>query len=94
MGCSTEIPHLDLFYICDCKIAILAGLLSAAATHLIGRHGAWIAILGLAAYTILVSAGASVVRAAIMGDLALTAPQIGRRAAPRPTGAADESRAS
>ncbi len=37
-------------------------------------------MLGVAGYTLLVGAGGSVVRSAIMGSLALTARKIGRRA--------------
>ena len=41
------------------NIAIIAGLFYAAATGLFGRrHGLWIAMLGVAAYTLLVGAGA------------------------------------
>jgi competence protein ComEC len=55
------------------------GIFAVIANRLFGRrYGAWVAILGIAAYTILVGASASVVRAAIMGGLALTAQQIGR----------------
>jgi competence protein ComEC len=62
------------------NIAIIAGVFAAVANRLLGaRRGAVVAILGIAAYTILVGAGASVVRAAIMGSLALVAQRIGRR---------------
>jgi competence protein ComEC len=51
------------------------------ATRLFGlRRGAVAVIVGVAAYTLLAGVGASVVRAAIMGSLALTARQIGCRA--------------
>ena len=77
-----EKKHRLCFDICGFNIAIIAGLFSVAATRLFGRrHGAWVAIAGIATYTVLVGAGPSVVRAAIMGSLALTAHQIGRRAA-------------
>jgi competence protein ComEC len=62
------------------NIAILAGLFAALANRAFGaQRGALIAILGIAAYTVLVGAGASVVRAAIMGSLALVAQRLGRR---------------
>jgi competence protein ComEC len=62
------------------NVGIIAGLFSLAATRLFGRrYGLWVAVAGIAAYTLLVGAGPSVVRAAIMGGLALTAQQIGRR---------------
>ncbi|MBW8012141.1 MAG: DUF4131 domain-containing protein [Chloroflexi bacterium] len=44
-----------------------------------GRRGALAAAVGIAIYTILVGADAAVVRAAIMGWLALLARQVGRR---------------
>jgi len=43
------------------------------------RLGAGAAVLGLAAYTVLVGAGPAVTRAALMGGLALFARQLGRR---------------
>jgi len=43
------------------------------------RRGVWAAVAGIALYTILVGAEASVVRAAIMGGLGLFARQVGRR---------------
>ncbi|MBF8281244.1 MAG: comEC [Anaerolineales bacterium] len=62
------------------NIAIIAGVFAATANRLFGpQRGAVVAILGIAAYTVLVGAGASVVRAAIMGSLALVAQRIGRR---------------
>ncbi len=63
------------------NVSIIAGLFAAVANRLFGaRRGAVIAILAVAAYTLLVGAGASVVRAALMGSLALVAQRIGRRA--------------
>ncbi len=62
------------------NIAIIAGIFAALANRLFGaQRGAVIAILGIAAYTLLVGAGASVVRAAIMGSLAIVASRLGRR---------------
>jgi competence protein ComEC len=62
------------------NIAILAGLFSILFTRLLGRwRGLVVAGLAIAFYTLLVGAGASVVRAAIMGILGLFGRQIGRR---------------
>ncbi len=62
------------------NIAILAGLLATLFSRLAGpRWGALLAALGIVFYTLLVGAGASVVRAAIMGGLGLLAGQVGRR---------------
>lgn len=56
------------------NIAIIAGLLAALARRVVSAHRATlIVILGLLAYTLLVGAGASVVRAAIMGSLGVLA---------------------
>ncbi|MGH2523079.1 MAG: ComEC/Rec2 family competence protein, partial [Anaerolineales bacterium] len=64
------------------NIALIAGLFAALANRLFGaQRGAVIAILGIGAYTLLVGAGASVVRAAIMGSLALVAGRLGRQVA-------------
>lgn len=62
------------------NIAIIAGLLVSVFSRLLGnRRGAVAAVIGIAAYTILVGADASVVRAAIMGGLGIFARQVGRR---------------
>ncbi|MEJ5223549.1 MAG: ComEC/Rec2 family competence protein, partial [Anaerolineales bacterium] len=62
------------------NIAIIAGLMVALFSRLLGnRRGAVAAVLGIAAYTILVGADASVVRAALMGGLGIFARQVGRR---------------
>ncbi|MDD5368986.1 MAG: ComEC/Rec2 family competence protein [Anaerolineaceae bacterium] len=62
------------------NIAILAGLFAALFSRLFGtRWGSLAAILAIAVYTLMVGAGASVVRAAIMGGLSLLAVQLGRR---------------
>jgi competence protein ComEC len=62
------------------NIAIIAGLFVLVFSHLLGKHkGAVVAILGIIAYTVLVGATASVVRAAIMGGLGTFASQTGRR---------------
>ncbi len=61
------------------NIAIIAGIFSALASRAFGvSRGAVIAIVGIAAYTLLVGAGASVVRAAIMGSLAIVGRRLGR----------------
>ncbi|MFN2214253.1 MAG: ComEC/Rec2 family competence protein [Anaerolineales bacterium] len=67
------------------NITIIAGLLMALFSRLFGsgefgvRWAAIFALLGIALYTILVGADAAVVRAAIMGGLALFATLVGRR---------------
>lgn len=62
------------------NITIIAGLLLAVLGRWFGvRRGAWLTGLGIALYTILVGADAAVLRAAIMGGLALLARQVGRR---------------
>lgn len=62
------------------NIAILAGLFTLLFSRLAGRWwGALLAAVGIALYTLLVGAEASVVRAALMGWLGLLAVQIGRR---------------
>ena len=81
MTLSARKSHPVWFYIFGFSIAIIAGLFAAMANRLFGpQRGAVVAILGIAAYTVLVGAGASVVRAAVMGSLALVAQRIGRRA--------------
>ena len=62
------------------NIAIIAGLFVGLFSRLLGaRKGAVAAVLGILLYTVLVGATASVVRAAIMGGLAIFARQVGRR---------------
>jgi competence protein ComEC len=62
------------------NIAILAGLFVTLFSRLLGsRKGAIAAVIGITIYTVLVGATASVVRAAIMGGLAIFAQQVGRR---------------
>jgi competence protein ComEC len=62
------------------NIAIIAGLFTTAFSRLLGRKwGAVAAILGIVLYTILVGASPPVLRAAIMGILALFARQLGRQ---------------
>ena len=64
------------------NISIIAGLFVTFFSRFMGpRRGALLAILGIAFYTILVGGDAAVVRAAIMGSLALFAKQVGRRQA-------------
>ncbi len=58
----------------------MAGLFFVVFGRLFGRFkGAGIAVAGIAFYTLLVGAGPSVVRAALMGGLTLFAYQLGRR---------------
>ena len=62
------------------NIGILAALFVAVFSRLLGRRrGTVAAVAGIVIYTLLVGAGPSVVRAAIMGSLALFALQVGRR---------------
>jgi competence protein ComEC len=60
-------------------MTILAGLFAGTFGRVFGRRkGAFAAVLGISAYTILVGANAAVVRAAIMGGLSIFAAQVGR----------------
>lgn len=62
------------------NIAIVAGLFVGLFSRLLGKTwGGLLAIAAIAAYTLLVGADASVVRAAIMGSLSILAGQSGRR---------------
>ncbi len=62
------------------NISIIAGLFLALTKRLPRRIPGWLlAALGIAIYTVLVGAAASVVRAAIMGGMAILARQLGRR---------------
>ncbi len=64
------------------NISIIAGLFVILFSRFVGsRRGTLLAIIGIIFYTILVGGGAAVVRAAIMGSLALFAKQVGRRQA-------------
>lgn len=63
------------------NIAILVSLFMAAFRRALGANrGAALTLVVIAAYTVLVGAGASVVRAAIMGSLGVVAQRLGRRA--------------
>jgi competence protein ComEC len=63
------------------NIIIMIGVLMCLLEPPLGRRRAgWITLLGVGVYTLLVGADPSVVRAAIMGGLALIAAQTGRRA--------------
>lgn len=62
------------------NISIIAALFVTFFSRFLGaRNGAILAVIGIASYTALVGGDAAVVRAAIMGTLALFARQIGRR---------------
>jgi len=62
------------------NISIIAGLFVTFFSRFLGpQRGAVLAIAGIIFYTILVGGDAAVVRAAIMGTLALFAKQVGRR---------------
>ncbi|NUM43994.1 MAG: ComEC/Rec2 family competence protein [Anaerolineales bacterium] len=59
------------------NISIIAALFTSLFSHLFGKKlGALLAILGIAFYTLLVGADAAVVRAALMGSLAIFARQM------------------
>jgi len=62
------------------NISIIAGIFVTYFSRFLGeRRGAILAVSAIALYTILVGGDAAVVRAAIMGSLALLARQVGRR---------------
>jgi competence protein ComEC len=62
------------------NIAIIAGLFGRLFTRWLGaRRGAWAALAGIAVYTALVGADASVVRAALMAGLVILARRLGRQ---------------
>ena len=62
------------------NISIIAGIFFAFFSRFLGeRRGTITAILGIALYTFIAGASAAVVRAALMGGLALFAKQVGRR---------------
>ncbi|MDX9991332.1 MAG: ComEC/Rec2 family competence protein [Anaerolineales bacterium] len=62
------------------NIAIIVAIFLAFFSRIFGKRiGALFAILGIVAYTLLVGAEASVVRAAFMGTLSILAMQLGRR---------------
>ncbi len=62
------------------NISIIAGIFLSFTKRLPRRIPGWlVAMLGIALYTVLVGAAASVVRAAIMGGMAILARQLGRR---------------
>jgi competence protein ComEC len=67
------------------NIALIVGLLAAIGRAVgVRRRGVWlcVSLAAIAAYTVLVGAETSVVRAAIMGAGGLIAPALGRRADP------------
>jgi competence protein ComEC len=62
------------------NISIIAALFVTFFSRFLGaRNGAILAVIGIAFYTVLVGGDAAVVRAALMGSLALFARQVGRR---------------
>jgi len=61
------------------NITIIAGIFAGLAQRLFGkRRAAWVAIAGVAVYTVFVGASAAVVRAALMGVLYLWGRHLGR----------------
>ncbi|HEU4745715.1 MAG TPA: ComEC/Rec2 family competence protein [Anaerolineales bacterium] len=64
------------------NISIIAGLFVTFFSRFLGsRRGMLVAVLGIIFYTVLVGGDAAVVRAALMGSLALFAKEVGRRQA-------------
>lgn len=61
------------------NITVVAGALLALLMPLGRRRAFWLTIAGIAAFTVMTGASASVVRAAIMGVLALVARHVGRQ---------------
>ncbi len=62
------------------NVTLIAGLLLAALAWLIGRRpAAWLSLLGIASYALLVGAQPSVLRAALMGALYVVAIAVGRQ---------------
>ncbi len=61
------------------NVSIIAGVLSKLAQRVVARHATLLVIAGLVIYTLFVGAGASVVRAAIMGALSVLALHYGRQ---------------
>ncbi|MGE5463413.1 MAG: ComEC/Rec2 family competence protein [Syntrophothermus sp.] len=62
------------------NMSIIAGLFVVLFSRFLGpRRGALLAVAGIVLYTVMVGASAAVVRAALMGTLALFAVQVGRR---------------
>ncbi|HEY4688223.1 MAG TPA: ComEC/Rec2 family competence protein, partial [Anaerolineae bacterium] len=77
-----ETSHPVWFYICGYNFSILIAMMSVPAIRLFGRRRAVpILLIAVLAYTVLVGASASVVRAAIMGGLTLWATYLGRQTA-------------
>jgi len=62
------------------NITIVAGVLMGGLARFGRRRSFWLTMAGIMAFTLMVGASASVVRAAVMGMLALTAVHLGRRA--------------
>lgn len=60
------------------NITIVASVLMLLLASLGRRRSYWLAVLGIVLFTIMVGMGASVVRAAIMGIMAITAQRLGR----------------
>ena len=62
------------------NVALIAAMVLGLSRRLVGRRWAvGVALLGIAAYTVLVGAEASVLRAALMGELVVVASGLGRR---------------
>jgi len=78
-----EKQHLFWFYICGSIIAVIAGFISATLGRWLGARRrffvAGLSTLLVLGYAFIVGADAAVVRAAVMGGLALFAVTLGRR---------------
>ncbi len=62
------------------NVALIASMILALSRRLVGRRWAvGVALVGICAYTVLVGAEASVLRAALMGGLVVIAAGVGRR---------------
>jgi competence protein ComEC len=61
------------------NVALIVALLLGVSRRLVGRWAIGVALVGIVAYTVLVGAEASVLRAALMGGLVVVAAGVGRR---------------
>lgn len=63
------------------NVALIVVLLLGVSRRLVGRWASLVALVGIAAYAVLVGADAAVLRAALMGGLVVMASGVGRRSA-------------
>jgi predicted membrane metal-binding protein len=84
---SPETERPVCFLIWGFNIAILAAILLRGSRTFVGLKGsAWVALIGIALYTVLAGADAAVVRAAIMGGLFIIAARFMGRPTYAPAG--------